>query len=60
MRDLELVLTKQKHREFLQQVESLMMRLKGDLPEHASRIFKDMGIDSLEQFRSYMESIRKN
>ena len=58
--DLELLLTKQRHREFLQRVESLMLGLERDLPGHAGQIFSAMGVVSIDRHQKYMDSIRDN
>ena len=60
MQDLQLVLTKKDHREFLQQIESLMLYIMRKLPTIATQVFESMGVKSLEEFRSYMESLRKS
>lgn len=60
MQDLQLVLTKKDHREFLQQIESLMLYVTKKLPGIAAQVFESMGVGSLEDYRAYMDSLRRN
>ncbi|PAU67187.1 Abi family protein [Bifidobacterium criceti] len=59
MRDLQLVLTKKDHREFLQQVESLMLYIMKRLPGIAPQVFDSMGVGGFEDYCDYMESLRR-
>lgn len=42
------------------QIESLMLYIMRKLPTIATQVFESMGVKSLEEFRSYMESLRKS
>ncbi len=60
IQDLQLVLTKKDHREFLQQIESLMLYITKKLPNIAPQVFESMGVGNLEDYRAYMESLRRS
>lgn len=60
MKDLHFTTTKAQHLEFLQQAESLMMRVKKEIPSQACAIISAMGVDGLGEFRDYMDQVRKS
>lgn len=60
VQDLRIVTVKQRYLEFLQQTESLMMRVKKEIPSQAAAIISAMGVNGLGEFRDYMDQVRKS
>lgn len=55
VKDLRLVTDKKRYLEFLQQLESLLMDLKQDIPEHIDYVCSEMGLQNSDELRSWAQ-----
>ena len=59
VKDLRLVTDKKRYLEFVQQLESLLMDLKQDIPEHIDYVCSEMGLQNLDELRSWAQESRQ-
>ena len=59
VKDLRLVTDKKRYLEFLQSLESLLVKLRKNIPNHFDYVCSEMGLQDLDVLQSWMQTSRQ-